>query len=175
MRLADQPTEVVGMTMEQSLRLLFGVLTVMVTVAIVLAVQRDRRGKGERVPRDSGRITCWVVGLVLIALGALIWAQMGAVPDYLGTPEAGMVVLPLCAFGILGVVRPHWAAWGLAISALILPLATSLIIRACEGGTPEIWYGLYGIPALLTAAFLRQSIPGSALDRSRAKGPLVRQ
>ena len=84
-----------------------------------------------------------------------------------------MVVLPLCAFGILGVVRPHWAAWGLAISAMILPLATGLIIRAYEGGTPEIWYLLYGIPALLTAGFLRQSIPGSALDRSRAKGPLV--
>lgn len=163
------------MTMEQWLGVMFAGATVVVTLAVVLAVRRDRQGRGERVPRESGRITSWVVGLALVALGVLGWWGMGTTPDQLGTPEAAMVAVPLFALGVLGVVRPHWAAWGLAVSALVLPLATGLIIREFEGGTPEIWLLLYGVPALVAAGFLRQSIPGSALDRSRAKGPSVRQ
>lgn len=149
---------------DQAIEIAFAVLAAILVVPIVLAVRLDLRGKGERVPRQWPRILSWVLGVGLIAVGVYFWWAVSR-DDYLAWPSAWAFCMPLTAIGVLAVVRPRWAAWELAILALI----------AATFGPPGLFYSS---GAFLAAVLLFAATPGGARIKFRKSGgggaPIVR-
>lgn len=160
------------MTVDRSMGILCGVATLILIGPIVLAVQRDRHGRGERVPRRVGTIISWMLGLSVVAVGACAW-WWASEDTYVGSQWSWTMVTSLAAMGALGVVRPRWASWELAITALAFPIVVVLVVSAMGQDAGGAYTGvvlMYVMPALVASGYFRASVPGG---RSTAGSPAI--
>ena len=143
---------------DQTLEIALAVVAAVLIVPIVFAVVLDLRGKGERVLRQWPRIVSWVLGVGLVAFGVYFywWASREPTMEWSSAWAWGM---PLAAVGILAVIRPRWAAWELAITALIVGIFAGYPIDM-----------VYALPALLATGLLLAAIPDGARMKFRPSG-----
>ena len=132
--------------------LVFGCVAVAAVALAVLAFVRGREPPTRR--------WAWITGLVLAVVGTAfhLLVALGA------TIASGQVTwlllgsIALVSATVLAFVRPRWAAWIFAVTAVLVPLAITVVNAVVPDVAAEfpalVVVGFYSVRALITAAFL---------------------
>ena len=150
------------MTTSLVIPILFGMVAASVAAVLVVAL---RSGRVRPVRRWA-----WIVGVVLAVLGTAFTTVIVGGMTIAAIMDAGGAILPpwplvfgltalVCAT-VLAFVRPRWAAWVFAVTALAVPAAMAVLEavsteQAMAGEFPALAIaGFYSVRALITALFL---------------------
>ena len=142
--------------------ILFGLVAASVAAVLVIALRRGR------VP--PVRRWAWIVGIVLALLGTAFNLLIVGGMTIAAIMDAGGAIFPpwslvfgstalVCAT-VLAFIRPRWAAWVFAVTALAVPAVVGMLEavsteQAMAGEFPALGIAaFYSVRALITALFL---------------------
>lgn len=142
--------------------ILFALVAASVAAVLVVALRRGRVHPERR--------WAWIVGIVLAVLGTAFNLLIVGGMTIAAIVDAGGAIFPplslvfgstalVCAT-VLAFVRPRWAAWVFAVTALAVPAVIAVLEavsteQAMAGEFPALAIaGFYSVRALVTALFL---------------------
>lgn len=146
------------MSVELVYTLIFGAVAAACVAVLIVAIVRGRT--------PPTRTWAWVTGLVIACLGtaghlALTAGILVNVATSVDAPPWWLLLgsTSLVAATILAFIRPRWAAWLFAVTALLVPAALAVVEGVMTPTMADVFpaavvAGFYSVRALIAALFL---------------------